>query len=95
MNNKEKRDNIFENEIFNFPNEKNSSLNECSFNKSFSKISGNNNSTSSIISTIKMFNEKDQDNLSIPMKKNNYIFILFSQFNQLKLKNLSIIYVFI
>ena len=42
-----------------------------------------------------MFNEKDQDNISIPMKKNNYIFILFSQFNQLKLKNLSIIYVFI
>ena len=81
MNNKEKRDNIFENEIFNFPNEKNSSLNECSFNKSFSKISGNNNSTSSIISIIKMFNEKDQDNISIPMKKNNYIFIKLSNDN--------------
>ena len=73
MNETEKSENFSNDDYIDLPVEK-ISKNEFSVNN-VSKLSENNNITSSIISTLKMYNDKDQDNLSTTSKRNNYIYI--------------------
>ena len=75
MNETDKSDNFSNDEFFDFPDERNSQK-EYSIKKTLSKYSENNNNmTSSIISSIKMFNDKDPDNLSTTSKRSNSIYI--------------------
>ncbi len=73
MNETDKSDNFSNDDYIDLPDEK-ISKNEFSIN-SVSKLSENNNITSSVISTLKMYNDKDPDNLSTTSKRNNYIYI--------------------
>lgn len=73
MNETEKSENFSNDDYIDLPVEK-ISKNEFSVNN-VSKLTENNNITSSIISTLKMYNDKDQDNLSTTSKRNNYIYI--------------------
>ena len=73
MNETDKSENFSNDDYIDLPDEK-ISKNEFSIN-SVSKLSENNNITSSVISTLKMYNDKDPDNLSTTSKRNNYIYI--------------------